>query len=110
MMTLHIPKPDWKMLLKQYSWLTHALLVAWTTFISTWATGVSVPLWGYQFNARNFVSWLQHNGHIPTWVPLLVTIFFNVYLLYRNMRTPDAKLMEARKVKLARYHSESAGE
>lgn len=76
--------------LTKYSAYAHTALLVWNIFVTSWATGLSVPLTAiglpYTINARVIVSYLQLHTHFPTWLVAIGTFALNASVAYLNWK------------------------
>lgn len=87
---------DIKLFFSKYSTLTHLLLALWNVFMATWATKTSITFYGFIISADTTVGWLQSHWHLPTWAIGTLTLVLNAVMLYRNFKSSQGKLMEAK--------------
>lgn len=76
--------------LNRYSAWTHTFLALWNVFVSSWATGLDMPInlaqYGIPYvldiNARDAVSYIQLHTHMPTAVIGILTMLVNGTMFY----------------------------
>lgn len=83
---------DW---LCQYPKITHALLLAWIAFMTSWAahasvpvdfTSIGLPFIHFNINADACVVWMQAKVHLPSWCVGGVTALVSWLVAFGNYR------------------------